>query len=114
MSLNALITQLRNAPQNIEFNHVIQVINENYQYYPSTFRNGELTNKAGNNEGSCKILYFAQLHNLSKKETLLLFGHYFRNDVLQNPSATDHGNIRNFIKSGWQGIEFDDVALIKK
>jgi hypothetical protein len=42
-----------------------------------------------------------------------LFGTYYRNDVLANPTGTDHGNIRNFMLSGWSEIKFDSPALVK-
>jgi len=33
---------------------------------------------------------------------------------LKNPTGNDHQNIRNFIKSGWNGISFEGDALTKK
>ena len=71
-----------------------------------------LVNEAGTNEGSCKIFYFAQLNNLNVQQTLACFGRYYSEDVLSNPTGNDHGNIRNFMKTGWQGIEFKSVALL--
>jgi HopJ type III effector protein len=32
-------------------------------------------------------------------------------DVLENPEATNHQNIRNFMKTGWAGISFEGTAL---
>jgi hypothetical protein len=32
---------------------------------------------------------------------------------LENPSGKDHGNIRNFMLTGWQGIHFEVPALNK-
>ena len=57
---------------------------------------------------------FAKQINLSKEQTLTLFGEFYREDVLNNPNGTDHQNIRNFIESGWDGISFDGEALKKK
>jgi hypothetical protein len=111
MTINDLITQLRKMPDNIEFASVMQVIGQFYVYSPTSFNNGPLFNPAGSNEGSCKIFYFAQLQKLSESETLSLFGSYYRDDVLANPSGDDHGNIRNFVLTGWQGIAFDGPAL---
>jgi hypothetical protein len=113
MKPSALILLLRNNPQNIQFNQVIEVITEHYDYQPTRFRNGDLANDAGTNAGSCKIFYFAQIHQLSAKETLHLFGDYYRKDVLAHPKSSDHGNIRTFMKSGWPGISFEGVALIE-
>jgi len=98
----------------IEFTDVMEIIAAQYDYSPTAFTNGSIVNEAGTNEGSCKIFYFAKLNALSEQTTLALFGQYYRVDVLQNPDGTDHGNIRNFIKSGWQGVTFDAVALVKR
>lgn len=105
-----LLNEIENE-NTVEFEQVMQVINDNYSYQPTSFINGEITNDAGTNEGSCKIFYFAQLNKLDEQQTLACFGRYYREDVLNNPEGDDHGNIRNFIKSGWQGIEFKSIAL---
>ena len=89
-------------------------MDENYEFTPSAFRNGELQNAAGQNSGSCKIFSFAKLQKLSAEKTLQCFGDYYRVDVLQNPQATDHQNIRNFIEFGWNGIDFEGSALRAK
>ena len=109
---------LNSTPEKIELDQVMQVIEENYNYTPTRFTNGEgsdqVTNAAGSNDGSCKIFSFAQLNNLDEKQTLACFGNYYREDVLAHPENTDHANIRNFIKSGWAGIHFDGIALTEK
>ncbi len=114
MNINTLITSLRKSPDNIEFKQVIDLIHEHYDYSACAFQNGDIMNEAGSNEGSCKIFYFAQLNSLSELETLALFGHYYRDDVMGNPAGDDHGNIRNFILDGWLGLKFDGVALALK
>jgi len=111
MTLTDLLTHIKQQEKSIAFEQVMQVINDNYHYQPTGFTNGELVNEAGTNEGSCKIFYFAQLNNLNPQQTLACFGRYYREDVLLNPTGNDHGNIRNFMKTGWQGIEFTSVAL---
>ncbi len=63
---------------------------------------------------SCRIFAFAKIHNLSAEQTLALFGDYYRKDVLGNPDGTDHQNIRNFMRDGWAGIQFDGEALQAK
>ncbi len=110
-TLAALLAEIKQQEKSIEFEQVMQVINDNYRYQPTTFKNAELVNEAGTNEGSCKIFYFAQLNTLNQQQTLACFGRYYREDVLANPEGNDHANIRNFIKTGWQGIEFKSVAL---
>ena len=114
MTINDLIFQLRTASAIVEFEQTMQLISQFYDYTATRFNNGELENKAGSNEGSCKIFYFAQLNELTELETLSLFGTYYRNDVLANPTGKDHGNIRNFMLSGWSGIKFDSSALVKR
>lgn len=109
--LATFLEQVQQQEAAIEFEQVMQVIQDNYQYQPTLFTNGELINESGTNEGSCKIFYFAQLNKLSPQQTLACFGRYYRDDVLANPSGSDHGNIRNFMQTGWQGIEFKSVAL---
>ncbi len=106
-----LINQIKQQEKDVAFEQVIKVIEDNYQYHPALFSNGELVNDAGTNEGSCKIFYFAQLNTLNQQQTLACFGRYYREDVLANPAGNDHGNIRNFMKTGWQGIEFKSAAL---
>lgn len=109
--LGVFVEQIKQQESNMEFEQVMQVIQDNYQYQPTSFTNGELVNESGTNEGSCKIFYFAQLNELSEQQTLACFGRYYRDDVLKNPNGSDHGNIRNFMKTGWQGIEFKLAAL---
>ena len=109
-----IIQQLKQDPENIEFNDVISFINEHYDFTPTSFKNGNIINEANQNNGSCKVFSFAKLNNLSKEETLFLFGDFYRNDVLKNPEGNDHQNIRNFIKFGWDGISFEGEALRKK
>jgi hypothetical protein len=113
MTLTQLLAVIVKEPQTVSFDDVINTINENYQYTPTTFSNGEVVNESGTNEGSCKIFAFAQLNDLSVEQTLACFGKYYREDVLENPEGNDHGNIRNFIVSGWKGVKFSGEALVK-
>ncbi len=112
--LTTFISKIK-AGEAIGFSETMAVITEHYQYQPTRFTNGLeddlLINEAGNNEGSCKIFAFAQLHQLNKQQTLELFGDYYQIDVLTHPEGTDHQNIRNFIKYAWDGIHFDKEAL---
>ena len=118
MKLEDLIHQIKSDPESIEFKTVIELIDENYDYTATKFRNGPdnnyILNKAGENEGSCKIFAFSLLHELDVEQTLNCFGHYYREDVLNHPDGTDHNNIRTFMKYGWKDITFDSPALRKK
>ena len=115
MTLEQFFKQLVSAPNTVEFKQVMDLIEQHYDYSPVGFRNGpEVYNEAGTNEGSCKIFAFAQLESLSQDSTLACFGTFYREEVLGQPNANNHGNIRAFIKSGWNGIEFDAIALVKR
>ena len=111
MTLNDFLAQLNAQPETITFELCQQVIADNYTYTASAFNNNGLQSSTEQNQGSCKILAFAQLNNLTKEQTLHCFGDYYRLDVLENPQGNDHGNIRKFINTGWSGIAFADVAL---
>lgn len=114
MTLDQFLKQLKNEPNSIAFADTIAVIEANYNYTPTEFSNGDVINEAGSNAGSCKIFAFGQLNKLSEAETLACFGDYYRKDVLENPEGEDHGNIRNFMKTGWSGIAFKTEALAPK
>ena len=114
MALNAFLKQLNASPNNVAFNDTIALIDALYDFTPTSFKNGSLLNEAGKNNGSCKLFSFAKLQGLSQQQTLHCFGAYYRDDVLQHPDGTDHQNIRNFMKTGWAGIDFDGKALAEK
>jgi len=114
MQLNAFLKNLNESPDSVAFNDTLAVIDALYDFTPTSFRNGSLLNQAGQNNGSCKLFSFARLHGFSQQQTLHCFGAYYRDDVLKHPQGTDHQNIRNFISTGWAGIEFDGNALASK
>ena len=96
------------------FADVIEMIDKHYESQLLEFKNGDLVNQQGENEGSAKVLSYAALSNLDKENTLKLWGEYYR-DVKANPDGTDHQNIRNFMKTGWEGVPFENgIALTKK
>lgn len=109
-----LVEQLKTSPETIQFKDVIAYIDDNYDFTPTKFTNGNTINEADQNNGSCKVFSFAKLNQLSKEETLSLFGDFYREDVLKNPEGIDHQNIRNFMTFGWDGISFEGEALTKK
>ena len=111
MSISEFIDKLKLDVKSISFQDTIAVIDENYFFTPTVFSNGNQLNKAGENNGSCKIFAFAKLNQLNKLQTLACFGSYYFEDVLQNPEGTDHQNIRNFMEYGWEGIRFEKEAL---
>lgn len=115
--LDTLLQQIKTRPESIEFNDVLDTINDTYHYVPTRFTNGtaedNIINQPGENEGSCKIFSFAKVHQLDEHQTLQCFGKYYREDVLQHPDNDDHANIRTFIKHGWKNINFEGNALTK-
>ena len=114
MELELFLNRLDTQPNSIEFPDVIELINGLYTYIPTAFRNCEILSEAGQNTGSCKIFAFARLHELSEEQTLSLFGAFYRADVLKTPDGDSHPNIRQFMKTGWEEIEFDGVPLRAK
>ncbi|MDP5230681.1 MAG: HopJ type III effector protein [Cellulophaga sp.] len=114
MTLHDFKNKLQQTPEKIEFSETIAVIEANYNFTPTAFTNGTQQNAAGENSGSCKVFSFALEQGLSKEQTLACFGEYYFRDVVQNPNATDHQNIRNFIKTGFEGLKFDGMALTEK
>lgn len=114
MNITDFLHKLNTSPDSIEFNEVIALIDQQYDFTPTQFKNGTAVNEAGKNSGSCKLFAFAKLHGLSQSATLNCFGEYYRKDVLQNMEGADHQNIRNFMNTGWEGISFDAVPLTLK
>ena len=111
-SVEQLITALNK--DTVDFSSVIQLIEDKYDFTPAKFTNGQTINLENTNNGSCKIFAFAQLNNLTEQATLNAFGEFYSKDVLQNPTNDDHQNIRNFMSTGWSGIDFEKQALSLK
>jgi len=107
------IEQLRKALTTLVFSDTMNIIDALYDFTPCAFNNGNLRNEAGENNGSCKLFAFAKLNDFSEPETLACFGEYYR-DVLASPKGDDHQNIRNFMTTGWAGIQFDAAPLNEK
>jgi len=113
MKEEEFIEKLKTSPTDIAFSDTMNVIEENYQFTETAFTNGSVINSAGENSGSCKVFAFAKKHNLSKDETLACFGTYYFNDVLKDPDGDSHQNIRNFMRTGFDGLSFEGEALMK-
>ena len=113
MTIDELKKKLSASPDTLDFDEVISLIDSTYNFSPAAFTNGDLKNEAGQNNGSCKLFAFANLHDFNQQETLNCFGQYYR-DVLDKPDGDDHQNIRNFMQSGWKGISFKALPLTKK
>lgn len=106
--LTTLIGQLK--ANTIQFKAVLEFIDSQYHHQPTAFKNGDTYNEATQNQGSARVFAFAQLHHLSKEDTLLLFAEHYQ-AVLNTPDGTDHQNIRQFMAHGWPGVVFEGQAL---
>ncbi|WP_091897273.1 HopJ type III effector protein [Polaribacter sp. KT25b] len=113
MNIQQFKEKLKTTPAAITFAETLQVIDDNYNFTPTAFTNGNLKNKAGENSGSCKIFAFAIQQKLTKAETLLCFAEHFRT-VLNDDKGTSHQNIRNFMKTGFEGLSIDGAPLSLK
>lgn len=111
MTLEAFRTKLKLTPKEIAFAETMSVIEENFNFTPTAFQNGNTHNAAGVNSGSCKLFAFAQMQQLTKEETLACFGSYYFDEVLGDPKGDSHQNIRNFMTYGWDGIAFEGIVL---
>jgi HopJ type III effector protein. len=107
--LSTLLEKLK--AKSLSFKDVIGFIEARYQHRPTAFKNGDTYNESTQNQGSAKVFAFAQLNNLSAADTLFLFTEHYQS-VLDNPEATDHQNIRQFMAHGWPGITFEGQALV--
>lgn len=112
--LETFFRQLSTEPDSISFQQTIALIDALYDFSPTAFQNGEQFNGAGENNGSCKILAFALLHQLSEPQTLQLFGDFYRLEVMPDIKGSNHSNIRNFMRTGWDGVEFHGKPLTGK
>lgn len=96
------------------FEDVIEMIDSHYESQLLEFKNGDMLNKQGQNEGSAKVLSYAALSEMDKDTTLKLWGQYYR-EVLADKDGDSHQNIRNFMKYGWEGVPFENgISLTRK
>jgi hypothetical protein len=109
--LTALLKRLKENSSS--FKEVIGFIETYYEHQPTAFKNGQADNEATQNQGSAKVLTFAQLNKLNETDTLHLFAEHYQ-AVLNDPDGIDHQNIRQFMIHGWPGVIFEGVALRAK
>jgi HopJ type III effector protein len=114
MNLDFFLNKLKHWPDDTTFQETMSVIEDNYTFTPTAFQNGFQYNEAGENSGSCKLFAFALLHELTVDQTLACFGAYYFEEVLRDYEGKNHPNIRNFMDTGWDGINFKGEALVKK
>jgi len=92
------------------FDDTLALIDQHFEFQPTGFNNGPLRNEAGENAGSCRVFALGQYCNLNEADTLQLFAQHYQ-QVLGDPAGDSHGNIRQFISTGWSGIRFDGQPL---
>lgn len=92
------------------FSDTLALIDRYFDYQPAAFSNGPLQNGPGENAGSCRVFALGQYCNLSEADTLSLFAEHYQ-QVLDEPAGNSHGNIRQFISTGWSGIRFESPSL---
>ena len=97
----------------IIFADVLAFIDDNYNYTPTAFTNGNQENAIDQNQGSAKVLAFAQLNDYTENDTLKLFAEHYK-AVIETPNGTDLNNIRQFMQNGWNGVSFENDVLTKK
>lgn len=114
MTLENFKNKLAKTPEKLNFSDTISVIEENYNFTPSAFKNGNLENSSTENLGSCKVFSLALKQQFTKEETLACFAQYYFIDVIENPEGTDHQNIRNFMNTGFEGLHFENETLTEK
>ncbi|MBD0823254.1 HopJ type III effector protein [Aestuariibaculum marinum] len=114
MTLETFKAKLQTTPETVAFNDTMATIEANFEFTPTAFKNGELQNEAGQNSGSCKLFAFAKQQGFTKEETLACFGKFYSEEVLNDPEGTGHQNIRNFMKTGFEGLSFEGEPLTAK
>ncbi len=88
-------------------------IHSEYHYEAKTFSVAGLQSKAGENEGSAKILAFAIDNKLATEETLTLFGQCYQ-EVLDDPDGEIHPNIRLLMVNGIASVKFSEGSCLTK
>lgn len=111
MTLEEFKKKVKEHPTEISFSETMEVIDAKYQFTPTAFTNGALHNAAGQNSGSCKLFAFAKKQGFTKAETLACFGAYYFEEVMKDVNGSGHQNIRNFMKTGFEGLSYDGEPL---
>lgn len=98
---------------NHQFASTLAFINEWFDFTPTAFRNGNVSNSAEQNQGSCRVLAMALLLEFSTEQTLKCFGEHYR-DVLATPGVDNHHNLRRLLAEGLKDIQFEQAPLRRK
>lgn len=105
------------ANNSIMFAETLALVEKWYDLHPTSFKNGlddnAVENAQGTNEGSLKVFALGRLNGFTPEQALACFGEHYR-DVLNTPDGVDHQNIRQFMRHGWAGIQFNNAPLTLK
>lgn len=100
------------TPQH-RFADTLAFIEQHYHYQPSGFHNGPLYNSAEQNQGSCRLLAMAQDLGLDTQQALHCFAEHYQG-VLDDPTGSEHANIRTLMQHGLEAVRFDRPPLIRR
>ena len=98
----------------MQFSDFTDLIESEYNFTPTAFTNGDLSNKAEENQGSAKVFCFGLMHSLSEHEALRCFGEHYQSVLDSLGDNTSHLNIRTFMRLGWKGVNINASALTNK
>jgi len=96
-----------------QFSSTLDFIDQWFDFTPSAFRNGNVDNTIGQNQGSCRVLAMALMQGLTAEQALKCFGEHYR-DVLATPGISNHHNLRRLQVEGLVDIHFDHQPLRRK
>ncbi|MEA3300370.1 MAG: HopJ type III effector protein [Pseudomonadota bacterium] len=99
--------------QDHPFAATLAFVDQWFDYSPSAFSNGPVSNAADQNQGSCKVFALARLLDLDRDEALRCFGEHYR-EVLATPDADNHRNLRQLQAAGLDAVAFDAFPLRRK
>ena len=99
--------------QDYPFQETLAFIDQWFDYTPSAFTNGPVVNGPDQNQGSCKVFALARLLDLDREQTLHCFGEHYR-EVLANPEADNHRNLRQFQGACLDPVAFESFPLRRK
>lgn len=100
-----------NFYNSITYQQTIDFIDKHYCYFAVPFKCGDITYEPNVKTGAAKIFSFGLMTQMTKDQTLRLFGEYYR-DL---KPTDDRPNVKNFIDYGWNGISFSSgLAIVSK
>ena len=112
MNTSEYLEQLRSGVK-MDFSDFTNLIDQEYEFLNVAFTNSGLVNSKEENQGTAKVFCFGLIHSLSESDTLRCFGEHYQS-VIEDSNGTSHQNIRNFMKTGFDGLAFESEVLSSK